>query len=101
MVRFPEAERKSISNLEDMYIRTPDGSEVPFYSVADFSIERGYLAIDRRDGQRNVFVSADVDRNKVAPEEVSAAIRTTLIPAFQQRYPDIDIHWQGRAGRTC
>ena len=95
MVRFPEAERKSISNLEDMYIRTPDGSEVPFYSVADFSIGRGYSAIDRRDGQRNVFVSADVDRSKVAPEEVSAAIRTTLIPAFQQRYPDIDIQLGG------
>jgi multidrug efflux pump subunit AcrB len=95
MVRFPEAERKSISNLEDMYIRTPDGSEVPFYSVADFSIGRGYSAIDRRDGQRNVFVSADVDRSRVAPEEVSAAIRTTLIPAFQQRYPSIDIQLGG------
>ena len=95
MVRFPEAERKSISNLEDMYIRTPDGSEVPFYSVADFSIGRGFSAIDRRDGQRNVFVSADVDRSKVAPEEVSTAIRTTLIPAFQQRYPNIDIQLGG------
>jgi multidrug efflux pump subunit AcrB len=34
MVRYPETERASIGNLEDMYIRTPDGSEVPFYSVA-------------------------------------------------------------------
>ena len=95
MVRFPEAERKSISNLEDMYIRTPNGSEVPFYSVADFSIARGYSAIDRRDGQRNVFVSADVDRSSVAPEEVSAAIRNQIIPSFQQRYPSIDIQLGG------
>jgi multidrug efflux pump subunit AcrB len=95
MVRFPEAERKSISNLEDMYIRTPNGSEVPFYSVADFSIARGYSAIDRRDGQRNVFVSADVDRSSVAPEEVSAAIRNQIIPSFQQRYPGIDIQLGG------
>ena len=95
MVRFPEAERKSISNLEDMYIRTPDGSEVPFYSVADFSIARGYSAINRRDGQRNVFVSADVDRSRVAPEEVSSAIRNRIIPSFQQRYPGIDIQLGG------
>ena len=95
MVRFPEAERKSISNLEDMYIRTPDGSQVPFYSVANFSIARGYSAIDRRDGQRNVFVSADIDRSSVAPEEVSAALRAEMIPVFQTRYPDIDIQLGG------
>jgi multidrug efflux pump subunit AcrB len=95
MVRFPEQERKSISNLEDMYIRTPDGSQVPFYSVANFSIGRGYSAINRRDGQRNVFVAADIDRSKVAPEEVSAALRSEVIPAFKQRYPDIDIQLGG------
>ena len=39
MVRFPEAERKSIGSLEDMYIRTPDGNQVPFYSVAKFEIK--------------------------------------------------------------
>lgn len=95
MVRFPELERKSISNLEDMYIRTPDGSQVPFYSVANFSIARGYSAINRRDGQRNVFVAADIDRSKVAPEEVSAALRSEVIPAFKQRYPNIDIQLGG------
>ena len=95
MVRFPEQERKSISNLEDMYIRTPDGSQVPFYSVADFSIGRGYSAINRRDGQRNVYVAADIDRSKVAPEEVSAALRSDVIPAFKARYPNIDIQLGG------
>ena len=28
-VRYPEAERRSLSSVEDMYIRAPDGSEVP------------------------------------------------------------------------
>ena len=102
MVRFPEQERKSISNLEDMYIRTPDGSQVPFYSVANFSIARGYSAINRRDGQRNVFVAADIDRTKVAPEEVSAAIRSDVDTRIQtalsrHRHP---AWWgTGRAGR--
>ena len=31
MVRFPLEERASIGNLEEMYIRTPAGTEVPFY----------------------------------------------------------------------
>mgnify|MGYP000137728152 CR=1 FL=1 len=61
-----------------------------FYSVADFSIARGYSAIDRRDGQRNVFVSADVDRSSVAPEEVSEAIRNQNIPSFTDDIPTSD-----------
>ena len=28
MVRYPEIERLAIANLNDMYIRTPDGGEV-------------------------------------------------------------------------
>ncbi len=91
MVRFPESERKSIGNLEDMYIRTPDGKEVPFYSVARFSISRGYSSIRRIDGRRVVTVSAEVDRSVVTPEEVSTSIRTELIPKFKAAHPSIEI----------
>lgn len=95
MVRFPEAERKSIGNLEDMYIRTPDGSQVPFYSVAQFEIGRGYSRINRLDGRRQVEVRADVDRTAVTPEEISAAVRAELIPEFRTRYPNIDVQLGG------
>ena len=95
MVRFPEAERKSIGNLEDMYIRTPSGSQVPFYSVAQFDIGRGFSRINRLDGKRQVEVRADVDRTAVTPEEVSAAIRSELLPQFRQRYPNIDVQLGG------
>ena len=42
MVRFPESERASVGDLENMYIRTPQGSQVPFYSVAQFEVSRGF-----------------------------------------------------------
>ncbi|MDP6377468.1 MAG: efflux RND transporter permease subunit, partial [Pseudomonadales bacterium] len=67
MVRYPESERTSIGNLEDMYIRTPDGSEVPFYSVARFDIGRGYSSIHRTEGMRVINITAEVDRTTVAP----------------------------------
>ena len=95
MVRFPESERKSIGNLEDMYIRTPDGNQVPFYSVAKFEIGRGYSSINRRDARRTVSVDADVNRTVVAPEEVAESIRVELIPEFRELYPDIDISLGG------
>jgi multidrug efflux pump subunit AcrB len=91
MVRFPEAERKSIGSLEDMYIRTPDGNQVPFYSVAKFEIKRGYSTINRIDGRRTVSVSADVDRGVVAPEEILASVQTRVFPSLTEKYPDVDI----------
>ncbi len=95
MVRFPEAERRSIGNLEDMYIRTPDGNEVPFYSVAKFEVSRGYSSINRLDGRRTVTVRADINRAVVTPEEVASSIRAELIPLFVQEYPDVDISMGG------
>ncbi len=95
MVRFPESERKSIGNLEDMYIRTPDGNEVPFYSVAKFELSRGYSSINRIDGRRTVTVNADVDRGTVSPEEVAASIQAELIPRIQTQFPNVDIEVGG------
>lgn len=95
MVRFPEDERRSIGNLEDMYIRTPDGTEVPFYSVARFEVNRGYSSIQRIDGQRTVTVSAEVDRGLVTPEEVGASIRQELVPDLRAKFPTVEINLGG------
>jgi len=95
MVRFPEDERKSIGNLEDMYIRTPDGNEVPFYSVARFESGRGFSTIRRVDGRRVVNVIADVDRSRVSPEEVNASIQREVLPGLKQRYRGLEIGLSG------
>ncbi|MBS04934.1 MAG: cobalt-zinc-cadmium resistance protein [Gammaproteobacteria bacterium] len=78
MVRYPEAERKSLGNLEDMRIRTADGTEVPFASVARVELGKGYSTIQRVDQQRVVDVVGDVDRSIVAPEEVFTSIERAL-----------------------
>ncbi len=95
MVRFPEHERTSIGNLEDMYIRTPDGNEVPFGSVARFEIGRGFSSIHRVDGRRVVNVTADVDRSQVSPEEVNGSIQGTVLPRLKDKYRGIDIGLSG------
>ena len=95
MVRYPEAERRSIGNLEDMRIRTPDGAEAPFTSVAAFEIDRGYSQINRVNGQRVVNVIAEVDRNIVTPEEVAASITADVLPVVRSMYPTVSV---GAAG---
>lgn len=89
MVRYPESERRSIGNLEDMRIRTADGTEVPFASVATFDLGRGYSSISRIDGQRVVSVIADVDRSVISPEEVLASFRRNAMPEILKKYPGV------------
>ncbi|MFT7650923.1 MAG: multidrug efflux pump subunit AcrB [Limisphaerales bacterium] len=87
MVRFPIGERRSIGNLEDMRIRTRDGVEVPFTSVATFELGRGFSTINRLDGRRVVNVTAEVDRSTTSPEAVVASMLSEAVPRVIAGYP--------------
>ncbi|MDP6415794.1 MAG: efflux RND transporter permease subunit, partial [Gammaproteobacteria bacterium] len=82
MVRYPEPERESLGNLEDLMIRTPSGAEVPFLSIASFSLGNGYSSINRQDGRRVITVRADIDRTVVTPDE----IRNEVLGKYQQEW---------------
>lgn len=91
MVRYPEEERRSLGDLENMRIRTADGIEVPFASVAKVEIGRGFSAINRQDAKRIVNVTAEVDRATTTPEQVIATIRRTAMPALLEKYPGVQV----------
>lgn len=82
MVRYPEPERQSLGNLEELLIRTPSGAEVPFLSVADYSLGSSYSSINRQDGRRVITVRGDVDRTVVKPDE----IRREIIAKYRQQW---------------
>lgn len=91
MVRYPEADRRSLGTLENMRIRTADGTEVPFSAVARFHLGRGYSSINRVDGRRVVNVIADVDREEITPERIIASLERTVYPAIYADHPDVRI----------
>ena len=64
MVRYPESSRLSVSDLEDMWIRTPSGEQVPFYQVANIEIGQGFSTITRINQKRSITISADIDSEK-------------------------------------
>jgi multidrug efflux pump subunit AcrB len=63
MVRYPLDERRSVENLEDLRIRSPDGREIPFDEVADFEITEGFASITRVDRRRVINITADADKS--------------------------------------
>lgn len=84
MVRYPESERQSMGNLEDMMLRSPEGGEVPLSSVARLSLGNSYSSINRENGRRVITVNADVNRAVSAPEQITREIAAE----FTQRWND-------------
>ncbi len=95
MVRYTEDERTTLATLDTMRIRTPSGAEVPFGTVAQASIGRGFSAINRVDRQRVVSVIADVDRSQITANEVIADLGAGPIQAIMRDHPRVSYSLEG------
>lgn len=95
MVRYPREDRRSIADLENMRIRTPDGAEVPFESVADVSFGRSYSSITRLNRARTVTVSADIDAELVEPGEIIREISEDFVPGLLSRNAGVTYGLEG------
>ena len=62
MVRYPLAERESLASLENMNIRTIEGTSVPLSAVANLEMAESYPSIRRTDLARTLYVVADCDK---------------------------------------
>ncbi len=95
LVRLPETERRFAGDIERLLITTPDGSFVPLMEIADITKTRAPARINRRDGQRIVRVTADVQPRRQTPA-VMADVSANLIPQLEIQYPGLHINYRGR-----
>ena len=95
MVRYTEEERKTLSSLNQMRIRTPEGAEVPFAKVASAELGRGFSSINRSERQRVVNVVADVDRTQITANEVIADFGAGKIQKILRDYPRVTYSLEG------
>lgn len=95
MVRYPESERKSLADIENMRIRLPNGTEIPFKTVADVKYGRAYASIRRVDRKRVVSVSADVDEAAAVPGEINAELEAEILPQLMREYPGLTWRFAG------
>jgi len=89
MVRYPQADRENINSLSSMFIRTPDGDEVPFDTVASMDVRQGLLKATRINFQRASEVTAEADKTLVEPGKVIKDIEENVLPVLTRRYPGL------------
>ena len=95
-VRYDRENRESINNLDDMRIVTPTGARVTLKDIANYTIERGDVAINHLVGQREIRVSADLKDPSSSATDILNDIRENIIPEIQSQYPTISASFEGQ-----
>ena len=88
-VRLPDDERDSITDIERYLLRTPRGGEVPVTSMATLKSGMSPPAIRRKDGQRIVTVTADVDAAVITGNEANDVLANSILADLIAAYPDL------------
>jgi len=95
MVRYPENERRSLADVENMRIRLPDGTQIPFKTVAEVQYGRGYSTIRRVDRRRVVSVSADVDEAVTNAAQINQELQASVLPNLLREFPGLKYRFAG------
>ncbi|HEC03932.1 MAG TPA: efflux RND transporter permease subunit, partial [Phycisphaerales bacterium] len=94
-VRLPREQRVRQYDLEQLLIRTPQGTDVPLAQVASVEPGRAYTTINRRNGRRTVTVTANVEPMSQT-SQVKAALESEVLPGLATSFPGLSYAWAGR-----
>jgi len=90
--------REGVGNdlLEQIYLRGPDGTQVPLKAVVDFEETLGFARVRRENGKRQIAVTAEIDMAVTRPERIQEALLADGLVDIAARY-GLDYSFAGRA----
>ncbi|MBN1911584.1 MAG: efflux RND transporter permease subunit [Pirellulales bacterium] len=124
MVRYPEEERRRLSQFDEVRIRTAPSvkeliqgviaqnngnssrfdrtrsAERPLTELADVDVQRGYSQINRADQLRSITITADLDEKVANAEKLIGQLKTDFMPKLFTDYPDVRVRWEGQNEQT-
>lgn len=95
-VRYPDEQRRSIADIENVRIRGAGGREIPFREVADYRVTQGYATIYHQNGKRRARITADVDLRRANAERILAELDTRYLSTLRERYPNLEYRIEGQ-----
>ena len=88
-LRYGEDSRRSLADLNNMRVRLPDGGQYPVSEIVNLEPQRGVIAINHTNGQREIKVEADVATNSVSVVDINAIVADEIIPNVLAKYPGV------------
>jgi HAE1 family hydrophobic/amphiphilic exporter-1 len=102
MVRYPDDERRSLANFDQIRVRGTDGAEYPITELAEIEITRSASEINRVDQLRSITVSSDLDEQVEGAnaDEIVEDLKTSFMPELFKTYPNVRIRWEGQEAES-
>ncbi|MEZ5450726.1 MAG: efflux RND transporter permease subunit [Thiolinea sp.] len=94
MIRYPQDERYSLSDLENLNIRTPNGADIPLSEVAEIGVGKGASKVSRVDRKRILNITSDMDKEKVDATAINAEMNVWVNELLKD-YPGIRFDPEG------
>jgi len=94
-VRYPKTDRLSLSQLDNMRIRTMAGT-YPLKELAYYDIERGPVSIKHFNGAKEIRIDADLSDFYAPVPPILEKINTTILPELKQKFRGVNIEYQGQ-----
>lgn len=96
-VRYTEDDRSALGFVDRMRIRTPDGSEYPFSELAEYSIARGIITINRLENLREIRVEANLSDFEADLPPILDEIRAEVLPAVLAQVTGVRASFEGQS----
>lgn len=96
MVRLPLNERQSLSNVEELIIRTPGGGEAPLSQVATLDVGQAFTEINRVDGQRVINVTCNVIPELANINDIRSGVEALVMPNLSSEFRGLSYSFAGR-----
>ncbi len=90
VLRYPKAARESIDSLQQLRIRTANGTEVPLYSVAEVTFAPGISRINRRDRKQVIRVGGVIRGGPQARQVIQKDIDEVFLPQWELSNPNAE-----------
>ncbi len=95
MVKYPESQRKSLSGLENLLIRVPEGGEIPLIQAAKVIPTTAPVRIQRINGARVHNITANVVPGMTTGNKVLSSFSKVELPEIMARYPGLKYSFEG------
>jgi len=95
MVRYPEADRRTLATVDHMRIRTPQGKEIPLRQAAFIEEGRGYSEINRTDRRRVITVAVKLNKKTTSSDDILADLKSGLLRQLVIDYPGLSYDLEG------
>lgn len=96
LLRYPAEFRDSFAALDNLILYSPQGHQVPASRLVTLQADNSPQLIQRREQQRVVTVTAQLDESRVDQRQLQATLTTYLEQALAP-YPGVSASFEGQA----